>query len=293
MQRRGIEPGEITGLGQIGGNFPRDIIRHALGRRDLTSPASLLRRALELFLKKNARKDAMLFLQMPQVLGLDRRDHARIRKWRVAPRKTHAIDHHLVVLGRRGHHPSARAHAKRMHAALADLCRETITRGGQQTRTLFRSTQMILDPVDERLRVLDAKSHREGLGLEQNFFLRQKPVHITRGMPRRKNHRIAGNFLSRCGHHAVNFFLLEQKIDDLRFKAHFTTRRNDRCPHRLDDIWQKVRSNVRMRVGEHALGGTVGDEDLVDLRHRTALGRASVQLAIRKCAGTTFAEAIV
>ena len=35
-----------------------------------------------------------------------------------------------------------------MHAAVADLCRETITRGGQQTRTLFRAAKMILDPVD-------------------------------------------------------------------------------------------------------------------------------------------------
>ena len=62
MQRCRIEPGEITRLGQIGGNFPRDIIRHALGWRDLTSPARLFRRALELLLKGNAGKDAMLFL---------------------------------------------------------------------------------------------------------------------------------------------------------------------------------------------------------------------------------------
>ena len=180
-----------------------------------------------------------------------------------------------------------------MHAAVADLCRETITRGGQQTRTLFRAAKMILDPVDERLRMLDAKSHREGLGLEQDFFLRQKPVHITRRMPCRKDHRIAGNFLARGSHHTVDFFLLEKKIDDLRFKAHLATRRNDRCPHRLDHIRQKVRSDVRMRIGQHALGRAVCDKDFIDLRHRPALGRARVQLAIRKCASTAFAEAIV
>ena len=86
LQGRGIEPGEITRLGQIGGNFSRDIICHALSWRDLTSPARLFRRALELLLKNNARKDAMLFLQIPQVLRFDRRDHARIRKGRVTPR---------------------------------------------------------------------------------------------------------------------------------------------------------------------------------------------------------------
>ena len=50
---------------------------------------------------------------------------------------------------------------------------------------------------------------------------------------------------------------------------------------------------MRVRVDEDALGSAMRDECLVDIANRTALFNASVELAVRECAGTTFAKALV
>src|SRR5690606_40064742 len=82
---------------------------------------------------------------------------------------------------------AARTHAERMHAALLDLRRQPVARRRQQQRTLLPHRIMILPAVDERLRMLDAHAHREGLLLQPHARLVEQPVDVARRMPRRQN----------------------------------------------------------------------------------------------------------
>ena len=98
-----------------------------------------------------------------EVLGLDRDDQPGVGERRVAAREAHAVDDHAVGLGRRRHDPAARAHAEAVDAALARGGRQLVE--GRRQLGVARGGA-VLDPIDERLRVLDAHADRDRLALD-------------------------------------------------------------------------------------------------------------------------------
>ena len=78
MERRRIQPGKVTGLGQPVGVALLEVVHHALRRCHLAAAAGLFGGSLELFLEYQTRQHPVLPRQFVQVLGLDGGDHAGI-----------------------------------------------------------------------------------------------------------------------------------------------------------------------------------------------------------------------
>ena len=191
----------------------------------------------------------MFLDEVAEILGLDGGNHSGVGKRRVAPREAHAVDHHLVVFRGGRDDPAARAHAERVHSAVANLGGEAVAGGGQQARTAGTGREVVLRAVDERLGVLDAEPDREGFLFQQDVFRGEQPVDVPCGVPGGEDHGVGADFPAGGGDHAADVFFMDDEIRHLGLEPHLPAGCEDRCPDRLDHIGQQVRSDVRMSVG--------------------------------------------
>ena len=230
---------------------------------------------------------------MPDILRFDRRHQSGVREGRVTPRERHPVDHHLPVLGRCRDDPAARAHAKGMYPPIVDLRRQSVASGGQQVGTRRALGHMVLLAVDKRLRMLDPKPDRERLVLHQDALFGNQPVDVSRGVPRGKNGRIGQELAAIRRRHAPDFPSGNQQVSHLRLKVHLPAVVDHRLPHRFHHIWQKIRTDVRVRIRQDFFRRTVRHQHSVNLRHRSAFLRPCVEFPIGKRPGSALAEAIV
>ena len=83
-----------------------------------------------------------------------------------------------------------------MNTPSLDLRRQGITRGRQIVTALLIFLQMILELIDQRLRMLDPHPHRKCFRLKENLLFVKEFINITRRMTRRKNDSTSSKLLS-------------------------------------------------------------------------------------------------
>ena len=154
---------------------------------------------------------------------------------------------------------------------------------------------MILDAVDERLRMLDTHSHREGLLFQGHVVSQQKEVDVPGRMSGRKDHTLATKLTPvRRGHPLQpRSDLVEKKFLHSALEMHLTPRSQDGLPQCLHHVREKIRANVGMRLRENPCGSPMSDQGLVDLAHWSALGCAGIKLPVRKGARPALTIAVI
>ena len=100
--------------------------------------------------------------------------------------------------------------------------------------------------VDQRLRMLDAKSDREGLGFEEHAAPFEHAQRVARAVPEREHDVTAAQRLAVLEHHPFDLAVLDQHIRDLAFEAHLAAERDDFRAHLLDDAREPERADVRL-----------------------------------------------
>ena len=145
--------------------------------------------------------------------------------------------------------------------------------------------------VDQALRVLDAKAHRERLGQHRHAALLQQ----REGVPRTVSycqHRVVGAQLLTTGQaQAPQVALLDQQIGHLLAEADVAAQRLDLGPHLLDHAHQAEGADVRLGDVEDLLRRAGLDELGEHLaRQVPRIADLAPQLAVAEGAGTPFAE---
>src|SRR5207237_4866183 len=112
-------------------------------------------------------------------------DEAGVREGEPAARRRPSVDDDLVRARRRRADHAARAHAEGEDAAPVDLLDEGVRRRREPARSR-RAT--VLDPVDQRLRMLDADADRERLRLEREAAALEEREDVARRMPGGEDH---------------------------------------------------------------------------------------------------------
>ena len=151
---------------------------------------------------------------------------------------------------------------------------------------------MVLDRVDERLRMLDAHAHRKGLGLDAHAARVQQFVHVVRRMPRSEHHGGPLDPLVAAAD-ATNPPVAQQEVRHAAVEAKHPARIGDRPPDIADDIGQLVGADMGMGFAEDFGRGAVKDERLQRLVVIAALLAAREELAVGKGSRAALAESVV
>jgi hypothetical protein len=127
-----------------------------------------------------------------------------------------------------------------MDAAVADLGGEAVAGRGEEAGARGAGGEVVLDAVDERLRVLDAEADGEGFGLEEDAFCVEQRVNVARGMAGGEDDGIAGDFLAMGGDDAVEAAVVDEEVGDFRLEMDFAAGVEDRLADGFDDVWEEV-----------------------------------------------------
>ena len=141
--------------------------------------------------------------------------------------------------------------------------------------------------------MLDPEADCEGLVLHEDVFFRQELVNIPRGMAGCEDGGVPGKFASVRGGNPSDAASCDQQVVYFCLEMDFATVGDDGLADGFYDVWQEVRSDVRVGIGEDLIRRTVGDEDAVDFRDGAALRGAGVELPVGKSARAALAEAVV
>ena len=154
--------------------------------------------------------------------------------------------------------------------------------------------------IDERLRMLDAKSNRERLGLDEHAASMQHFEGVARAVADGEHEVVGGDPFAAGKNnpaHARSALaigrrkLLEFDVVDARFEADLAAEGDDLRAHLLDHAHQSESSDVRL-VDEHDLFRRAGLDELVE--HFAAVVPRildlAVEFAVGKCSRAAFAE---
>lgn len=151
---------------------------------------------------------------------------------------------------------------------------------------------MILDRVDERLRVFDAHPHGEGFGLEAHPAPVQQFVDVAGRMARGQDDgRPFDQFVAAPD--TAYPSVVHLQVGHPALEAEHAAGIEDRLPDVLHDARQLVGSDMGMGLEEDFGVGTVEDQRLERLVVVAAFLAAGEELAIGEGAGTPFAEGVV
>ena len=245
---------------------------------------------------ESAGLDPALELQQAQrtlgtdVLGAHRHGDAAVGEGRIARRIAHAV-HHLLPSGRGGrHNDAAGAHAEGEHSVSTHLGDKAV--GGRRQEPGI-ALAVILNLVDELLRVLHAHAEGEGLGLEQPAAAGKELVDVAGRMACGEDHGVALDDTASVDDHPADAALLDLEVDNARIEMILAAMLHNRLPHAGDDGGQAVGADMGVDV-DHDVGvGAMLHEELQHLADVAALGGARVELAVAVGPCAALAEAPV
>ena len=252
-------------------------------------PAPLPRRLFEPLLEFQPRQLAPFGTQMFEIRKPDLRDQPRIGIGRRTAAGRHAVDHRLRGIGHGRDDESARAHAERVDPAAVFLVHERI---GGRREVLAARLAMVLDRVDQRLRMLDAHPHGKGLGLDAHAAAVEQFVNIARRMARSQHD--GGSFDQFvAAPYAFYPVAFDFQIGNAAPETEHAARSDNRLPDTLHDARQLVGSDVRMGLEENFGRRTVKHQRLQRLVVVAAFFAAGEELAVGKGPGSAFTEGVV
>ena len=134
----------------------------------------------------------------------------------------------------------------------------------------------ILDAIDERLRMLDARADGERLGLERDAAAVQELVDRARRVADGEHHRVADELAARGAAYADDAAVADEQIDDgvgpdVGGAARFEVR-----ALRHQDLRQAIGADVRSRLDEDLGIRPMGDQGAQHTAHRPPIFRARV-----------------
>ena len=151
---------------------------------------------------------------------------------------------------------------------------------------------MVLDRVDQRLRVLDAHTHGERLGFEPDAPTVKHFVNIACRVARGQDDGRAFEHLV-AARHPRDAPVAHAQVGDSLSEQETAARREDCAADIRNDRRQLVRADVRMRLAEDLGVGAVEDERFERLAVVAAFLAAREELAVGEGAGAALAERIV
>ncbi len=148
--------------------------------------------------------------------------------------------------------------------------------------------------VDQRLRVFDAKAHRERLGFHEHATAVQHAEGVAGTVAQRQNHMPRLELFAAVQLHAQQLAVLDHHVGHALLEAHFAAQRFDLMAHVLDHARQAERADMRLADIEDFFRGA-GFHEFV--QHFAAdefrVFDLAVKLAVGKGPGTALAELYV
>src|SRR5262245_12014125 len=138
----------------------------------------------------------------------------------------------------------------------------------------------VLDAIDERLRMLDARADGERLGLEGDTAVVQTLVETARRVADRQHDGVAHELAAGGATYADHPTLVHQQIDDTVGPDIDGAARLEVGALGHEDLRQPVGSDVRPRLYKDLGIGSVRDEGAQDGSHRALVFGARVELAV-------------
>ena len=182
-----------------------------------------------------------------------------------------------------------------MNPSSIGLTHQTIRRRRQDLSAFF---PVVLDGIDQGLRVFNAHTHRKGFGFQCPSFGIKQFKNIPCAVPRGEDQpmRSASVAFARCDVlplHSVQRPAHSLNVDQPRTEMHLPSCLANGLAHALDDLGQLVRPNVRMRLHQNRGVCTEVHQPFQGTADVTALVASCVQLSIAVSAGSAFSKAII
>ena len=164
---------------------------------------------------------------------------------------------------------------------------------GSTERRVLRS-RTVLRAVDERLGMLDARAHREGLALEREPPIAGELEDVARRVPARDDDARGLDRFARARarvlqHDRANRTARQLDISQAGEETHFATCGDDALANAFHDGGQLVGTDVGLRLPENLVRRPRLDERLEHMADMRAF-RARGQLAVGKRASAAFPE---
>jgi hypothetical protein len=151
----------------------------------------------------------------------------------------------------------------------------------------------ILQPIDRRLRVLDAHAQREILALDRHAGRGQPLVHRPRGVADRQHHGVRRDLVAAPQAHGPHRPALAAQADRLALEAVDHALALQMLAQRRQHLGQQVRAHVRPRLDRDLGGRAEAHEIGQHLLDAFAILAARVELAVGVRARAAFTEAVV
>ena len=199
----------------------------------------------------------------------------------------HAVDDKPPGLACCGDNLPAGAHAEGVAAAVGEIVvpGELIARCAKPR---MPGVLAVLDAVDEALRMLDAETDGEGLGLHGQPLHLQRAEKIAAAVADGEKHDIRVEIAS-VRAHAAHRALLREQFLHRHTEAHLAAPRYNLLAHRDDDALQKIGANVGLGLIGDLLRRAVAGEDRVHLMPQRIFAAAG-ELAVGKRPCAAFAK---
>lgn len=157
------------------------------------------------------------------------------------------VDHRLCGIGHGRNDETARTHAERVDAAAILLAHERV---GGRRKVFTTRLLVILNRVDQRLRMFDTHTHRKGLGLDTHTPAVEQFINIARRMARRQHNGGAfDEFVAAPD--PTNTVIGDFQVRHTAPETKYTARPDNRLPDMLHDARQFVGSDMGMRFEEN------------------------------------------
>ena len=240
------------------------------------------------------------------VRRLNAHHDARIGVALIARVLAHAIGHHAARLGRGGHHRAAGAHAKAVHRAPIPRVVHQLVVGRAQGWVACMATPAC--PVNQTLRVLNAKADGKGLGLHRHTAIKQGGKGIARAVAQGQHHVRGGEFIGSAAvlvqhSQAAQLFggvrvvgcrgawLVQCHIHHALLKANLPAQRDDLRAHGLHHLHQLEGADVRVRLIQNFFRCARQNKLVHHLATQVAwVFDLAVELAVRERARTAFTK---
>ena len=80
--------------------------------------------------------------------------------------------------------------------------------------------------------------------------------------------------------YTLHLIILEQNGIHLRLEVHFTSTTDDGIAHRLDDVWQLVRTQMWMSIRQNTRAGSMLAKHIQNLLHIATFLASRIELAV-------------
>ena len=289
VEARGGDARDVGGGGERRRGAAGDEIGDALGGSHLPVAPLAAGQLLELLLEVQAGERAPLRLEAGEIREAHLRDEPRIGIGRGAAAGRHTVHDRLGRLGHRRNDEAARAHAEGVDAAAGLLADERVGGGGEVFAALGA---VVLDAVDESLRVLDADPHGERFGLESDALGVEQPVNIAGRVARCQDDGGPLDALVAAADPREAVAAAEE-AGQAPPEEHLAAAVGDRAADVAEDVGEFVGADVGVRLVEDRGVGAVVYERLQRLVVVSALLAAGEELAVGEGAGAALAEGVV